>query len=107
MSPSSDVAALPPVLAHHPSARCLIAGEGDKRPALQLQIAALHLDRPATLRGFRRDIPALLQACDLFVLPSAAEPFGLVLLEAMALAEPVIATRAAWPARCWPSTSGA
>ena len=43
--------------------------------------------------GLRPDIPALLAAFDLFVLASEGEPFGLVIIEAMAAAKPVVATR--------------
>lgn len=43
--------------------------------------------------GFRLDIPEILSAFDLFVLASEEEPFGLVIIEAMAAARPVIATR--------------
>ncbi len=49
------------------------------------------------LLGFRRDVAALMAACDIFVLPAPAEPFGLVLLEAMAMGKPVIAANAGGP----------
>ena len=41
--------------------------------------------------GGRSDIPRVMAACDVFTLPSFEEPFGLVFLEAMAMARPVIA----------------
>lgn len=47
--------------------------------------------------GFREDIPELLALTDVVVLPSENEPFGMVLVEAMAAGKPVIATRAAGP----------
>jgi glycosyltransferase involved in cell wall biosynthesis len=43
--------------------------------------------------GFRNDLPDLMAASDLFVLPSVAEAFGLVLVEALYLGVPVVATR--------------
>ena len=49
------------------------------------------------LLGFRSDVSALMAACDIFVLPAPAEPFGLVLIEAMALGKPVIAAGAGGP----------
>ncbi len=42
--------------------------------------------------GIREDIPELMQSFDLFVLPSEREPFGRVLIEAMACSKPIVAT---------------
>ncbi len=81
----------------YPHAVCVVAGEGSERAALEARIGAQGLEKRVRLLGFRDDVPALIQAADLFVLPSLAEPFGLVLLEAMALRKPVIATNAGGP----------
>jgi len=45
--------------------------------------------------GPRKDVPALMYAIDVFAMPSIWEGFGLVLLEAMAAARPVVASRVA------------
>jgi glycosyltransferase involved in cell wall biosynthesis len=42
--------------------------------------------------GYREDVPALLEGCDVFCLPSHAEGLPLVLLEAMSRGKPVVAT---------------
>ncbi len=94
---SSLIQAMTEVRAALPDVHCLVAGTGTQQGALQEQIDRLGLAQTVTLLGFRPDALALIAAADLFVLPSLAEPFGLALLEAMALGRPVIATCAGGP----------
>lgn len=91
------ISAMQAVIATTPNARCLLVGDGSDRAALQAQIDAAHLSAAVTLTGFRRDSLAFIAAADVFVLPSLAEPFGLAILEAMALARPVVAVNAGGP----------
>lgn len=70
----------------------VIVGEGPMRAHLEQEAAGRLRDR-LHLLGFRQDIPALMRRFDLFCLPSWKEPFGLVLLEAMAASKPVVAFR--------------
>ena len=58
-----------------------------KRTSAELGIAS-----KVRILGARSDIGALMQALDLLVVNSSAEPFGLVILEAMACGTPVLAT---------------
>lgn len=81
----------------HPNIVCLIAGEGSLRAELQKMVAARGLEKVVRFLGFRSDVLSLINASDLFVLPSVAEPFGLAIIEAMALSKPVIATRVGGP----------
>jgi len=93
----SLIAAMPAVLKASPKARCIVAGEGSLRAELTAQIAALGIEDSVQLAGFCGDAISLMNAADVFVLPSLAEPFGLVLIEAMSLGKPVIATKAGGP----------
>lgn len=74
--------------------RLLIAGDGPERPSLQARIAAHGLGDVITLLGTRHDIPALLNAADLFALSSRIEGMPLVIGEALACGRPVVATSA-------------
>jgi glycosyltransferase involved in cell wall biosynthesis len=94
---ASLVAALPPIIEAHPTAVCAIVGSGNQEAVLRGQVLRLGLDNAVRLLGYRADPLSIVDAGDLLVLPSLAEPFGLVLLEAMALGKPVIATNAGGP----------
>ncbi|WP_404991668.1 glycosyltransferase [Cupriavidus pauculus] len=74
--------------------RLFIAGDGPQRPALEARIAHHRLQDQAVLLGTRHDIPALLNAADVFALSSRIEGMPLVLGEALACECPVVATSA-------------
>ncbi len=69
-----------------------LAGEGELQTALEARVAALGLGRRVRFLGVRDDMPALLAAADLYVLPSRWEGMPYVVLEAMATGRPVVAT---------------
>lgn len=79
-----------------PRLHLVAIGEGDDLPRLQAQAAQLGLnDSVHFLHGLsRKELAACYARCDVFALPSAGEGFGLVFLEAMAFAKPVVAARA-------------
>jgi len=75
-------------------AMLMIAGEGHLRGALEKQIDRLGLAGRVVLLGKRHDIPALLNAADLFVLSSVIEGMPLAVGEALACGCPVVSTDA-------------
>jgi glycosyltransferase involved in cell wall biosynthesis len=74
-------------------ARLLIAGRGDMLEELEQQVRQLGVTAQVSFLGVRNDIPALLAAADGFVLSSAWEGMPNVVMEALAAATPVVATR--------------
>jgi glycosyltransferase involved in cell wall biosynthesis len=72
--------------------RCVLAGEGSERPALEKMTARLRLERDVEFPGFIADTPAFLADIDVFVLPSLYEGLGVAALEAMAAGKPVVAS---------------
>jgi glycosyltransferase involved in cell wall biosynthesis len=72
----------------------LLAGRGPRYNELQNRIQTFHLHEHFKLLGWRLDVHRLMQAADLFVLPTYYfEGLPVAILEAMACAKPVIATR--------------
>jgi UDP-glucose:(heptosyl)LPS alpha-1,3-glucosyltransferase len=71
-----------------------VAGSADQAPYRRLAEAAGVGDRVRFL-GHQGDMSSLYQAADAFVLPTSYEPFGLVLIEALACGTPVITSRVA------------
>lgn len=80
-----------------PNACCVVAGEGSQRWALEVLAKRLELDGALAMPGFIASAADLMAASDVCVLPSVAEPFGLAIVEAMALGRPVVATAAGGP----------
>lgn len=74
--------------------KLLIAGDGPLRGELMALAERLGVSDRVRLLGFRRDIAALLNACDLFCLPSRREGLPVSLIEAMATGTPVLASEA-------------
>jgi glycogen(starch) synthase len=78
-----------------PQIQLLIAGDGEERQPLQELLDRLELCARVKLLGFtdRQQTIRLFLGCEFFVLSSRIEPFGIVVLEAMAAGKPVLATR--------------
>lgn len=78
---------------------CLIVGADERglQRGLERLGASLGLDGRLCFAGFQHDVFPYLDAMDLFALASVEEGFGIVLLEAMACAKPVLATRVDGP----------
>jgi glycosyltransferase involved in cell wall biosynthesis len=87
-----DAAAI--VVRQIPDVRFVIAGEGELRSALERQIRDRHLEKHVFLLGFRPDVLSLHKVFDVFVMSSVTEGLGTSLLDAMACAKPVVATKA-------------
>lgn len=85
--------ALPKLLNTWPQLCCVFVGEGELRDALQRLAIDLGIERSCRFVGVREDIADILAAADLFVLPSLSEGFPFVLLEALAMGRPVVASR--------------
>jgi len=81
----------------HPRARLRIVGDGPKRADYEARASALGLQEAVEFLGYRAmdEVPGLLDAADLLVLPSFAEGLPVVLMEALAARIPVIASRIA------------
>jgi glycosyltransferase involved in cell wall biosynthesis len=75
-----------------PSARLLIAGEAEWADDPKKLADALGILDAIVLLGKRDDMPRVLATLDVFVLPSESEGMSNALLEAMAMARPVVAT---------------
>ncbi len=86
------------VAGKRPAAKLLVVGEvafwEDTYEAELKELAGtLGIAPRVAWLGFRKDVPDILAAADVFALPSHDEPFGRVIVEAMACEKPVVATR--------------
>jgi len=91
--------AVPEVVRQHTDVMFLIAGDetdrehGYKEYLMRL-CHSLDIEQYIKYIPFTDDVPRLMAALDVFVLPSFSETFGLVVVEAMAMGKPIIATNA-------------
>jgi glycosyltransferase involved in cell wall biosynthesis len=90
--PLAFVAAAAAVRKRVPDAWFLLVGDGQLRPAVAAAVSRLGLADRLVLAGWRRDIPAVMDALDVLVLTSLHEGLPRVIPEAMASGRPVVAT---------------
>lgn len=85
--------AVPLITDIFPKTKFLIVGDGPLRPLLEAQVKEENISSSVIFTGTRQDIPDLLSAMDVFILPSCLrEGLGIAIIEAMAAAKPVVAT---------------
>lgn len=87
------LAAAREVLDALPAARFLVVGDGVGFDEVRRRVAAMDLERRVIMTGFRRDIPEVMAALDVLVLPSLrSEATAQVIAQALAVGTPVVAT---------------
>jgi glycosyltransferase involved in cell wall biosynthesis len=94
------VEAFAEIAGRYPDAILFICGDtGDTEYVARVRkrISDLDLESRVRLLGFRDDVASLIHHCALVVHPAHSEGFGLAVLEAMAAAKPVVATRSGGP----------
>lgn len=72
------------VLLFTPKARLLLVGDGPLRKRLEDAVRSWNLEQRVSFLGIRQDVPELLSAVDVVLLPSLTEGFSLVAIEAQA-----------------------
>jgi glycosyltransferase involved in cell wall biosynthesis len=97
------IAAIARVRESRPDVRAVIVGgahetEPQYGAELRTQVHELGLDEVVTFAGFQPNVAEWMQAMDVFVHASDREPFGIVVVEAMALGKPVVAGADGGPA---------
>jgi glycosyltransferase involved in cell wall biosynthesis len=96
------IGAMPGVLREFPDCHCVIIGgehafEPDYPAFLKRRVAEANLVDHVSFAGLQHNVPHWMQAMDVVVHASDKEPFGIVVVEAMALGKPVAATNTAGP----------
>jgi len=76
----------------NPAPHLLLVGDGEDRAPLEARVCELGVESCAVFTGLRRDVPDLLHAMDVFVMPSLNEGYGKAIVEAMNAGRPIVAT---------------
>jgi glycosyltransferase involved in cell wall biosynthesis len=87
------IMALPEIVRSVPNARYLLVGKGSDRPRIEKLITAMRVQDAVIFAGFvpEEELAEHYNLCDVFAMPSKAEGFGIVYLEALACGKPVLA----------------
>jgi glycosyltransferase involved in cell wall biosynthesis len=96
------IEAMPNVIAGFPDVRCVIVGgkhdlEPEYASFVESRISELGLTDRVLIAGFQENVPEWMQAMDVVVHASDNEPFGMVVIEAMALGKPVVSVNRGGP----------
>jgi len=88
------IKAMPQVMEKEKDALCMIIGSGENFYHYRSLVKKLGMDQQVFILGQRphHEIPLWINACDLFVMPSLRESFGVAQVEAMACGKPVVST---------------
>jgi glycosyltransferase involved in cell wall biosynthesis len=87
------IRALPAILEKYPNTHLIIIGDGPDKPKLVNETKRLSVSDAVLFTGLRRDVPSLLKALRVFVLPSTeVEGLPLSIAEAMCAGVPVVAS---------------
>jgi len=81
------------LLNHSGDVKILMVGDGPLKEKLQALVCTLGIGDHVIFTGFRSDVREIMCAIDILAIPSLAEGFPMVTLEAMAMAKPIVATR--------------
>ncbi len=80
------------LVSQNPKLQILVLGEGRERKRLEDQVVRLRMQNHVIFTGFKDNVGSWIQACDVLANPSLTEGVPNVILEAMALGTPVVAT---------------
>lgn len=86
------IKAMPTILENVSNLYYLVVGDGEYRETLENLTHSLDLDKYVLFTGHRLDIPEILAAGDIFVLPTLTEALPTVLMEAMAAKKAIVAS---------------
>jgi len=81
------------ILTKYPDSYFIFAGDGPLRQSLEMKARRMGVRENIIFLGWRDDVPRIISILDVFVLPSLNEGMGRVLVEAMALRKPIVASR--------------
>ena len=87
------IKSIPIFIKSHPNAKVVIAGDGPFRGHLMMHSGMIGMSNHLILPGFRHDMKEILSAVDILVIPSLTDEFSMIVLEGMAMAKPIVATR--------------